>query len=263
MPLLHIENLHAHIDSKEILKGLSLDIEKGSIHAIMGPNGSGKSTFSNCIMGNPIYKITSGTITWNGKNITDMAVHERAKEGIFMAFQYPREITGVTFLEFLRNAYVAINTAKNPSFETPSIFQFKKMVKEKMKLLKIESIFLERYVNQGFSGGEKKKAEMLQLALLNPKLAILDETDSGLDVDALKVVAQSVNNLKKENPELTVLIITHYQRILDYITPDYIQVMVDGKIVKSGTKELGKELEKTGYTPYLPQKKEPSLTVLA
>lgn len=259
MSLLSIHNLHAHIDAVEILKGLNLEIHAGEIHAIMGPNGSGKSTLSNIIMGNPVYETTEGSITFDNNDILAMEVDERAKAGIFMAFQYPREISGVGFLEFLRNSYIAVHTAKDEKFEVPSVFQFKKQVKEKMKSLNMKTTFLDRSINQGFSGGEKKKAEMLQLALLEPKLAILDETDSGLDVDALRIVAESVNNIKKEHPHTAILIITHYQRILDYITPDSIHVMVDGKIVKSGGKELAQELEKTGYTPYLPKEGKQSI----
>jgi len=252
--ILEIKNLHVEVNSKEvdasrnlgvlskeILKGINLKVAEGTIHALMGPNGSGKSTLANVIMGNPKYQITKGEILFKGKNILDLNVNERAKLGIFMSFQYPQEIEGITISNFLRTALGNINGKK------PSIMEFKEILEEKSKLLNIPDNFSDRYLNKGFSGGEKKKSEILQLAILKPKLAILDETDSGLDIDALKTIAQGIKTLKKENPEMTILIITHYKRILEYLTPDKLSIVIKGKVALEGTKELVNQLEEKGY----------------
>lgn len=260
--MLAIKNLTVRTSEKEIIKDLSLEVQEGKIHAIMGPNGSGKSTLANVIMGNPVYEIMKGKMLFEGKDISKLAPNERAQKGIFLAFQYPREIAGVSFLEFLRSSYIAINKNRIKNFTNPSPLEFKKLVKEKLELLHMKPDFLERNVNQGFSGGEKKKAEMLQLALLEPKLAILDETDSGLDIDALRIICEALKTLKKLQPKMSILLITHYQRILDYLTPDFIHIMVDGNIVESGGKELGKKLEKEGYGKY-EKKQTSSLSVLS
>ena len=236
---LEIRDLHVSVEQKEILKGLSLKIRQGQLHAIMGPNGSGKSTLSNAIMGNPKYKVESGDILLDGRSILEMPVEERAKAGLFLSFQYPCEVSGVTLSNFLR-------TALNERREEPiSSAEFSSELEKQMKLLKMKKEFAYRYLNEGFSGGEKKRCEILQMAMLKPKFAILDETDSGLDIDALRVVANGIEGLK--NPFLGVLIITHYQRILKYVEPDFVHVMMDGKIVRSGTSALAKELEKHGY----------------
>ena len=234
-----IKNLHVSIENKKILKGINLEIKQGEINAIMGPNGSGKSTLSNVIMGNLKYKITKGEILFNGENIKELSTDKRARLGLFLSFQYPAEIPGVTVSSFLRTSY------NNTHKEKISVKDFISLLKEKSELLKIKKEFLSRYLNEGFSGGEKKKSEILQLAILEPKIAILDETDSGLDIDALKIVSQGIKNLKK--PETGFLLITHYQRILKYITPDKVHVMMDGKIVKSGGSELAQQLEEKGY----------------
>lgn len=262
MTLLSITHLFAHTGDKEILKDLSLDIETGKIHTIMGPNGSGKSTLSQVIMGNPQYEVSEGKILFEKKNIIELTPDERAKLGIFLAFQYPREIAGVTYIEFLRASYIAIQKAKNPEFKSPSPLEFKKFLRSKLEILHMKPEVLDRNVNQGFSGGEKKKAEMLQLLVLEPKLAILDETDSGLDVDALKIVCETLKTIKKEHPEMSILLITHYQRILDYLTPDFIHVMVDGKIVESGNKDLAQKLEKEGYEKYGKKEKSGGLKIV-
>jgi len=243
--IFEVSDLHAKIAEKEILKGVNLSIKKGETHVIMGPNGSGKSTFSNTIMGHPIYEVTKGEIFFEGKKITDLAPDERAKIGIFMAFQYPREISGVTLEGFLRESYLAVNRAKDAKFVSPSVFKFRNILKSLMKDLSMDESFLLRYVNKGFSGGEKKKAEILHMLVLDPDFVILDETDSGLDVDALKIVFEGVKILKDKGK--TVLLITHYQRVLTYIHADHVHVMVDGKISKSGGKEFAEELEKKGY----------------
>jgi len=244
--MLQIKDLHVEIEedkkSKVILKCLNLEIKKGSIHALMGPNGSGKSTLANVIMGNPKYKVTKGDVLFEGKSIIGLNASERAKLGIFLSFQYPQEIEGVTIRNFLRTSY---NSLKD---EKLSVLDFKTLIDEKSKLLKLPEEFSERYLNKGFSGGEKKKSEMLQLAILNPKLAILDETDSGLDIDALRTVADLVNTLKKENPEMTILIITHYKRILEYLTPDKLSIMIKGKIALEGNADLIDHLEEKGYS---------------
>jgi Fe-S cluster assembly ATP-binding protein len=239
--LLKIENLHAEIDGKEILHGVDLKIEKGEIHAIMGRNGSGKSTFSNTIMGHPAYKVSKGNIVFNGQVINELKTNERAKLGLFLGFQYPLSIPGVTVANFLRQAIKAIKG------ETVSPKDFRKLLYEKMDDLEIDHAFATRYVNEGFSGGEKKRMEILQMALLEPKLAILDEPDSGLDIDSLKLVTTSINKFKETNPEMSLILITHYQRILDHVKPQFVHVVSEGKVVESGGPELALELEKRGY----------------
>lgn len=248
--LLQVQNVHASVEDTAILKGVDIQIGAGEIHVIMGPNGSGKSTISNVIMGNPEYQVTKGTIAFNGNDITEAEPHERAQAGIFMAFQYPREIAGVNFAEFLKASYSSIQTVHDENFKIPNMLEFKKKLKPLLKDLQMKSDFLNRYVNEGFSGGEKKKAEMLQLMLLSPKLAILDETDSGLDVDALKIVGETVGIIKKNNPKTSLLLVTHYQRILEYIVPDVVHVMIEGRIVETGDASLARKLEETGYKHY-------------
>jgi Fe-S cluster assembly ATP-binding protein len=237
--LLEIKDLRANIAGKEILTGLSLRINAGEVHAIMGPNGSGKSTLANVLMGNPAYEITGGEILFKGQRLNDMAPDERARAGLFLAFQYPVAIPGVTMVNFLRQALNARRGAEVP------IREFRETLFSKMDLLKMDQEFARRYVNDGFSGGEKKRAEMLQMAMLQPSLAVLDETDSGLDIDALRTVAEGVNALM--NPEMGLLLITHYQRLLNYIQPQFVHVLIDGRIVRSGGPELALELEETGY----------------
>ena len=241
--MLKIENLHVSIEGKEILKGLSLDVKPGEIHAIMGPNGSGKSTLSSVIAGNEDYKVVKGNIFYNGENIEDLSADERANRGIFMSFQYPVAIPGITVTNFIKTA-INSNLKARGEKEMPAGEMLKK-IREKSKLLEIDSKFLSRSLNEGFSGGEKKRNEIFQMAMLEPNLAILDETDSGLDIDALKVVANGVNKLK--NNDNAIVIITHYQRLLDYITPDFVHVLQEGKISKSGDKSLALELEEKGY----------------
>jgi len=246
MALLEIRNLHATVDDKPILKGLDLAIDRGEVHAIMGPNGSGKSTLSYVIAGRDGYDVTGGQVLFDGKDILEMAVDERARAGLFLAFQYPVEIPGVTNTTFLKTA---LNSVRNGRGEGElDAMQFLKYVREKAKPLGIGDDMLKRAVNVGFSGGEKKRNEVLQMAVLEPVMAVLDETDSGLDIDALKIVAEGVNALRK--PENATLIITHYQRLLDYIVPDHVHVLADGRIVKSGGKELAMELEAKGYAEY-------------
>ena len=241
--MLTIENLHAQVDGKAILNGIDLDVKAGEVHAIMGPNGSGKSTLSSVIAGNEDYEITQGKLLLKGNDLAELDAVERAHLGIFLSFQYPVEIPGVTVTNFIKTAINANRKAQGLE-EMPASDLLKK-IREKAKLLEIDSKFLSRSLNQGFSGGEKKRNEIFQMAMLEPALAILDETDSGLDIDALKIVANGVNKLKgKDN---AVVVITHYQRLLDYIVPDFVHVLFDGKIVKSGTKELAHELEKKGY----------------
>ncbi|MBE3591558.1 MAG: Fe-S cluster assembly ATPase SufC [Thermoanaerobacter sp.] len=237
--LLEIKDLHVEVEDKYILKGLNLTIKKGEIHAIMGPNGGGKSTLCNSIMGNPKYKVTLGQILFEGEDITNLKVNERAKKGIFLSFQYPEEIPGITVDNFIRTS-VNIVTGQNVT-----MLQFAKDMKNTLELLDMKSEYRSRYLNVGFSGGEKKKTEILQMAFLKPKLVMLDEIDSGLDIDALKVVAEAVKKLKTE--EMSILIVTHYNRILDYLEPDAISVLMDGKIVKSGDRDLAKILEEKGY----------------
>jgi Fe-S cluster assembly ATP-binding protein len=241
--MLTIENLHAQVEGKEILKGIDLDVKTGEVHAIMGPNGSGKSTLSSVVAGNEDYEVTQGKILLKGNDLAELDAEERAHLGIFLSFQYPVEIPGVTVTNFIKTAINANRKAKG--LEDMPASKLLKKIREKAKLLDIDSKFLSRSLNEGFSGGEKKRNEIFQMAMLEPALAILDETDSGLDIDALKIVANGVNKLKgKDN---AVVVITHYQRLLDYIVPDFVHVLFDGKIVKSGTKELAHELEAKGY----------------
>ncbi|WP_372802527.1 Fe-S cluster assembly ATPase SufC [Lutibacter sp.] len=241
--MLSIKNLHASINDKEILKGINLEIKAGEVHAIMGPNGSGKSTLSSVIAGKEEYEVTEGFVVLNNEDLEDLAPEERAHKGIFLSFQYPVEIPGVTVTNFIKTAINETRKAKGLD-ELPAKDMLK-LIREKADLLEIDRKFLSRSLNEGFSGGEKKRNEIFQMAMLEPKLAILDETDSGLDIDALKVVANGVNKLKSKDN--SVLVITHYQRLLDYIVPDYVHVLYNGKIVKSGGKELALELEEKGY----------------
>lgn len=241
MSTLEIKDLHVEIEGKEILKGVNLTLKTGEIAAIMGPNGTGKSTLSAAIMGNPNYEVTKGEILFDGVNILELEVDERARMGLFLAMQYPSEIPGITNAEFLR---AAMNAGKEED-EKISIRDFIKKLDEKMELLNMKEEMAERYLNEGFSGGEKKRNELMQMMLLQPKLAILDETDSGLDIDALQVVAQGVNSMR--SPDRSIILVTHYQRLLDYIEPDYVHVLSAGRIVKSGDKSLALELEAKGY----------------
>jgi Fe-S cluster assembly ATP-binding protein len=237
--MLKVENLHAEIDGNEILRGLSLEVGKGEIHAIMGPNGSGKSTLSNVLMGHPRYEVTEGSVTFEGQDALELEPDERARLGMFLAFQYPSEVPGVSVANFLRTAVNSVREKELPPME------MYKLLQEKMRIMQMDPRFAERYLNEGFSGGEKKRNEILQMLMLEPRLAIMDETDSGLDIDALQVVARGVNELR--GPEFSAVIITHYQRILRYIEPDHVHVMLDGRIVTSGAKELAEELEDKGY----------------
>ncbi|WP_432672322.1 Fe-S cluster assembly ATPase SufC [Flavobacterium sp. SM2513] len=241
--MLKIENLHASIEDKEILKGINLEIKAGEVHAIMGPNGSGKSTLSAVIAGNETYTVTEGAVYLDGEDLAELAPEERAHKGVFLSFQYPVEIPGVSVTNFIRTA-INENRKANGKEDMPAN-EMLKLIREKSELLEIDRKFLSRSLNEGFSGGEKKRNEIFQMAMLEPKIAILDETDSGLDIDALRIVANGVNKLKNENN--AVLVITHYQRLLDYIVPDFVHVLHDGKIVKSGGKELAHELEERGY----------------
>jgi Fe-S cluster assembly ATP-binding protein len=236
---LEIQNLHVRIEEREILRGLNLTVRKGETHALMGPNGSGKSTLANTIMGNPTYEVTEGKILFNGEDLTEADPDERARAGLFMAFQYPATIPGVSVANFLR---MAVNAKRE---EPIKVKEFGKLLGENMELLKIDRAFTSRYLNEGFSGGEKKRAEILQLAMLKPEVAVLDETDSGLDIDALRIVSDGVNALR--GPEMGSLIITHYTRILDYVKPEFVHIMLDGRIVREGGPELASELEETGY----------------
>ncbi|MFP5352278.1 MAG: Fe-S cluster assembly ATPase SufC [Actinomycetota bacterium] len=238
--LLHIEDLHVEVEGKEILKGLNLSLDKGEIHAIMGPNGSGKSTLASVIAGRAGYEVTGGKVLYNGEDILDLAPDERAQKGIFLAFQYPTEVPGVSVVNFLRTAYNAIHPD-----EQKSAMAFRMYLQEKVDLLEIPTELVDRYVNQGFSGGEKKRNEVLQMAVLQPELAILDETDSGLDIDALKHVSAGVNKLA--GPEVGILLITHYQRLLNYIRPSTVHVLMGGRVVESGGFELAERLEAEGY----------------
>ncbi|MCB9033402.1 MAG: Fe-S cluster assembly ATPase SufC [Chitinophagales bacterium] len=244
--MIQIKNLHASVEGKQILKGLNLTINKGEIHAIMGPNGTGKSTLGNIIAGKDGYEITDGEVLFEGQNILELEPEERARLGIFLAFQYPIEIPGVSNANFLKTAVA--ETRKAQGLEPLSPSDFLKMMREKMELVEMKKDFISRAVNVGFSGGEKKRNEIFQMAMLQPKFAILDETDSGLDIDALRIVANGVNKLSNENNAF--LLITHYQRLLDYIVPDFVHVMYDGKIVKSGDKSLALELEEKGYEEF-------------
>lgn len=245
MSQIEIKNLHVSIEDKEILKGVDLTVEQGRIHAIMGPNGTGKSTLAYTLMGHPSYKVTEGEVFFKGQNVLELEPDERSRLGIFLAFQYPVAIPGVTVANFLRSAINARRRAINKEDKGMPIPEFRKMLKEKMDMLKMDHTFAGRYLNEGFSGGEKKRAEILQLAALKPEIAILDETDSGLDIDALRVVADGVNALA--GPDLGVLVITHYQRLLNYIKPDVVHVMLDGRIVESGGPDLALHLEEHGY----------------
>jgi len=245
MSELIIRDLHVSIEGKEIIKGLNLTLPKGEVHAIMGPNGTGKSTLAYTLMGHPSYEVTSGEVIFKGKNILGLKPDVRSRMGIFLAFQYPVSIPGVTVANFLRSALNARRRAENPEDKGVPIPEFRKIIKEKMELLKMDPSFAGRYLNEGFSGGEKKRAEILQMAVLKPEIAVLDETDSGLDIDALKVVSEGVNALR--GSEIGVLVITHYQRILNYIQPDVVHVMMDGRIVESGGRELALHLEEHGY----------------
>ncbi|MEZ0371687.1 MAG: Fe-S cluster assembly ATPase SufC [Candidatus Sericytochromatia bacterium] len=240
-PSLQIRDLHVTVADKEILKGVDLTILAGEKHALMGPNGSGKSTLSNALMGHPNYKITQGEVLFQGQNLLEMGPDERARKGLFLAFQYPMVIPGVKVFQFLRTMLKARRG------KDISVKDFRKELKEKMGMLEMKEEFVRRYLNEGFSGGEKKRHEILQMALLEPTLALLDETDSGLDIDALRIVCDGINAVAAKNPEMGFLIITHYQRMLNYITPDYVHILFDGRIVKSGGKQLALELEAQGY----------------
>ena len=244
--MLEIKNLHVNVEGREILKGLDLTLPQGEVHAIMGPNGSGKSTLAYVLAGKEEYEVTAGTVTWKGEDLLVMDPSERAASGVFLAFQYPMEIPGVATMTFLRTAVNAVRKARGEAeLSTPEFLRF---VREKAKLLKIDPEMLKRPLNVGFSGGEKKRNEILQMALLEPALCVLDETDSGLDIDAVRIVAEGVNALRA--PDRAMLVITHYQRLLNYIVPDRVHVMVDGKIRTSGDASLAKELEKSGYAEY-------------
>jgi Fe-S cluster assembly ATP-binding protein len=241
--VLEIKNLYAGIDGNEILKGINLTVKKGEIHAIMGPNGSGKSTLAKVLAGHPAYQVTEGEVLYEGKNLLEMPPDERAREGVFMAFQYPIEVPGVSNAQFLRLAYN--EKRKHLGEEELDPLEFKDLLKERAKVVEMDASFMTRSVNEGFSGGEKKRNEILQMAVLQPKLAVLDETDSGLDIDALRIVAGGVNQL--HNPENAVILVTHYQRLLDYIVPQFVHVLANGRIAKEGGKELALELEQKGY----------------
>lgn len=245
MPELEIKDLHVSIEGNEIIKGLNLTMHRGEVHAIMGPNGTGKSTLAYAVMGHPNYEITQGDVLLDGESVLDMAPDERSRAGIFLAFQYPVSIPGVTVANFLRTALNARRRHGDPPQDEISILDFRKLLKSKMDLIEMEYAFGGRYLNEGFSGGEKKRTEVLQLAVLEPSFAILDETDSGLDIDAIRIVSEGVNALK--GPKMGVLIITHYQRILNYLRPDYVHVMFDGRIVESGGEQLAMRLEEHGY----------------
>jgi len=244
---LEIRNLHVNVEGEEdkILRGVDLTIKQGEVHAMMGPNGSGKSTLANVLMGNPAYEVTEGEILLDGEDLLDMEPDERSRAGVFLAFQYPVSIPGVTVANFLRHAINARMKAEDPESKGMPIPKFAKMMREKMNTLEMDHSFAGRYLNEGFSGGEKKRAEILQMAVLEPKISILDETDSGLDIDALRVVADGVNKLK--GPGMGALVITHYQRILNYIKPEYVHIMLQGRIVESGGPELAEKLEESGY----------------
>ena len=247
-PILRIKNLHAKVadENLDILKGLNLGIDPGAVHAIMGPNGSGKSTLAKVLMGHPGYQVTKGRVDFDGRDLLELDPHERARAGVFLAFQYPVEIPGVSIANFLRTAM----QSRLAEGEELDLFDFQDLLIDRMKLLEVDPSFAERPVNDGFSGGEKKRNEILQMAVLKPRLAVLDETDSGLDIDALKVVARGVNALRSEDPAMSVLMITHYQRMLDYLKPDVVHVMVDGRIVRSGGPEVALWLEEEGYASW-------------
>ena len=245
MSELVIQNLQVSIDNKEILKGVNLTVKQGEVHALMGPNGTGKSTLAYTLMGHPSYKVTGGEVFFKGQNILTLKADERSHLGLFLAFQYPVAIPGVTMANFLRSALNARRRASNPQDKGISIPEFRKLLKEKMELLKMDNSFAGRYLNDGFSGGEKKRAEILQMAALQPEIAMLDETDSGLDIDALRIVSEGVNALR--GPSMGALVITHYQRILNYIKPDFVHIMLGGRIVESGGPEMALNLEEKGY----------------
>ena len=241
--LLEIKNLHAVIDGKEILKGLNLQVDKGEVHAIMGPNGSGKSTLAKVLAGHPSYEVTKGEVVYEGTNLLELDPDERARNGVFLAFQYPVEVPGVSNAQFLRLAYN--EKMKHLGEEELDPLEFNDLLKERAKIVEMDKSFFNRSVNEGFSGGEKKRNEILQMAVLQPKLAVLDETDSGLDIDALRIVAEGVNKLR--NADKAIILVTHYQRLLNYVEPDFVHVLANGKIVKEGGKELALELEEKGY----------------
>lgn len=240
---LEIKGLHVTVEGKEILQGVNLEVKRGEIHALMGPNGSGKSTLAYTIMGHPKYQVTKGDIIVDGESILGLAPDKRAKKGLFLAFQYPVSVQGVSMFSFLRAAY---NAAHSKGKEQPNIFEFRQKLKEKLQILGMDEQILNRYLNDGFSGGEKKRAEILQMALVEPRFAVLDETDSGLDIDALRIVADGINKLS--GPERGILLITHYQRILRYVKPKFVHVMYEGKIIESGGEELSRLLEEKGYS---------------
>ncbi len=247
-PLLRLSNLHISVDGKEVVRGIDLKIEEGEIHAIMGPNGSGKSSLVSTLMGHPRYQVTEGSVSFHGKDLLKADPSERAAAGLFLAFQYPKEIAGVTLRHFLFAAYNAQMEVRDPDAKRISPIKFKKFLEDAMAQLHMDPTFAERSLNQGFSGGEKKKVEVLQMSLLRPRLALLDETDSGLDIDALKVVADGINRMR--SPAFSALVVTHYARLLDYVTPHFVHVMVNGKIVESGGPELAQQLEKDGYARF-------------
>jgi Fe-S cluster assembly ATP-binding protein len=243
MSLLEVKNLHANVAGREILRGIDLTVNAGEVHAIMGPNGSGKSTLAQVLAGRDVYQVTEGEVLYDGKNLLEMSPEDRAREGVFMAFQYPVEIPGVSNMYFLKAALNAVR--KYRGLPDVDAFDFLTLVKEKMTLMEMDQALMNRPVNTGFSGGEKKRNEIFQMAVLEPRLAVLDETDSGLDIDALKIVASGVNSLR--GPERAMIVVTHYQRLLNYIVPDYVHVLSEGRIVKSGDKNLALDLERTGY----------------
>src|SRR6266849_507304 len=244
MAKLEIRDLHATVEGTEILKGVDLTIDQGEIHALMGPNGSGKSTLANTLLGHPKYKVTKGDILVDGQSVVNLSPDKRAKRGLFLAFQYPVAVPGVTMFSFLRAAYNAVHTDEKN--QAPTIFEFKETLSERMKLLEMDESFMNRYLNEGFSGGEKKRAEILQMALMQPKFAVLDETDSGLDIDALRIVAEGIN--KVSGPQTGTLLITHYQRILKYVKPQFVHVLFQGRVIESGGEDLSRLLEEKGYT---------------
>ncbi|MDZ4765763.1 MAG: Fe-S cluster assembly ATPase SufC [Chloroflexota bacterium] len=244
---LEIKDLHVSVEEKPILRGVNLTVNQGEVHALMGPNGSGKSTLANVLMGNPAYEVTSGEVIFDGQNVLEMEADERSRAGLFLAFQYPVSISGVTVANFLRLSINSRMKAVDPNSKGISINEFRKLMREKMEMLQMDSSFAGRYLNEGFSGGEKKRAEILQMAVLQPKIAILDETDSGLDIDALRIVSEGVNLLRSKDTTLGALVITHYQRILNYIKPQFVHVMFQGQIVESGGAELALHLEEAGY----------------